>query len=84
MQSAGKANRLSDHIDGKQCRESVDLLRNCNLFPILITFAMRSIVMFVLLLFLKKIGSARLGEQLTPYQYEDPSPTIPTHRMKEE
>ena len=23
-------------------------------------------------------------EQLTPYQSEDPSPTIPTHRMKEE
>ena len=23
-------------------------------------------------------------EQLTPYQSDDPSPTIPTHRMKEE
>ena len=24
------------------------------------------------------------GEQLTPYQSEDPNPTTPTHRIKEE
>ena len=26
----------------------------------------------------------RVINNLTPYQSEDPSPTIPTHRMKEE
>ena len=25
-----------------------------------------------------------LGERLTPYQSEDPSPTVPTYRKKEE
>ena len=34
----------------------------------------------LLLLLLKKVGSARLGESdNTPYQSEDPSPTIPTY-----
>ena len=28
---------------------------------------------------LKKVGSARLREWYTPYQFEDPSPTIPTY-----
>ena len=38
----------------------------------------------LLLLLLKEVGNARLGEQLTPYQSEDPNPTTPTHRKKEE
>ena len=37
-----------------------------------------------LLLLLKKVGNARLGKRLTPSQSEDPNPTTPTHRMKEE
>ena len=37
----------------------------------------------LLLLLLKKIGNARPG-RLTPYQFEDPSPTLPTYRGKEE
>ena len=32
----------------------------------------------------QNIGNARLGELLTPYQSEDPNPTTPTHRIKEE
>ena len=37
----------------------------------------------LLLLFLKKVFSARLRESdITPYQSEDPSPTIPTYRQK--
>ena len=33
----------------------------------------------------KKGWQCKAGrERLTPYQSEDPSPTIPTHRMKEE
>ena len=40
----------------------------------------------LLLLLWKKVASAiKAGwERLTPYQSEDPSPTIPSHRMKEE
>ena len=36
------------------------------------------------LFLLKKVSSARLGERLTPYESEDPSLAITTHRMKEE
>ena len=36
------------------------------------------------LLLLNKVSSARLGESDIPYQSEDPSPTIPTYRQKEE
>ena len=41
---------------------------------------------FLLLLLLKNVGNTRLAgrERLTPDQSEDPSPTIVTHRMKEE
>ena len=42
MQTVGKADCLSDHFYSKQSRESVDLLHNCNLFFILITFAIKS------------------------------------------
>ena len=41
-ESVGKADLLSDHIDGKQSRESVDLLVTCHPSPSLITFAFRS------------------------------------------
>ena len=40
--------------------------------------------LLLLLLLLKKIGNARQRGRLTPYQSEDPSPTIPTYRGKEE
>ena len=35
---------------------------------------------------LKKVDNARLSESdwLTPYQSKDPSPTTPSHRIKEE
>ena len=36
------------------------------------------------LLLLKKVSNARLGESDKHPLEEDPSPTIPTHRMKEE
>ena len=38
----------------------------------------------LLLLLLKKIDNARPGEGDTPYQSENPSPTLPTYRGKEE
>ena len=41
-------------------------------------------LLLLLSLLLKNIGNARLGELLTPYQSEDPNPTTPTHRIKEE
>ena len=82
-ESVGMANRLSDDIDSKQSRESVDLLRKCNLFPILIIFTIWS--NHIIIIIIKKGWQCKAGrEQLTPYQSEDPSPTIPTHRMKEE
>ena len=42
-----------------------------------------ALVLLLLLLLLKKIGNARLGEG-DSYQSEDPSPTLPTYRGKEE
>ena len=42
-------------------------------------------LLLMLLLLLKKAGSAKAWrERLTPYQSEYQSPTIPTHRMKEQ
>ena len=39
----------------------------------------------ILLLLLKKCWQCKAGrERLTPYQSEDPRPTTPTHRIKEE
>ena len=40
--SVGNADLLSDHFDGKQSRESVDLIHTCHLSHSLITFAFRS------------------------------------------
>ena len=40
--------------------------------------------LLLLLLLLKKVGIARRERRLTLHQFEDPSPTIRTHRMKEE
>ena len=41
-ESVGKADLLSDHFDGKQSRESVDLPLTCHLSPSLTSFAFRS------------------------------------------
>ena len=41
-ESVGKANLLSDHFDGKQSRESVDLPLTCHLSPKITSFAFRS------------------------------------------
>ena len=39
----------------------------------------------LLLLLLKKDWQCKAGrERLTPYQFEDPNPTTPTHRIKED
>ena len=47
--------------------------------------AISSKLLLLLLLLLKEVGNATLGEsELTPYQSEDPNPTTPTHRKKEE
>ena len=43
------------------------------------------LLLLLLLLLLKKGWQCMAGrERLTPYQSEDPNPTTPTHRMKEE
>ena len=40
---------------------------------------------FNIIIIIKKGWQCKPGrEQLTPYQSEDPNPTTPTHRMKEE
>ena len=41
-ESAGKADLLSDHFDGKQSRESVDLPLTCHPSPSLTAVAFRS------------------------------------------
>ena len=42
-ESVGKADLLSDHFDGKQSRESVDLPLTCHPSPCLTSFAFRSL-----------------------------------------
>ena len=49
-------NRLSDHFESKQSRESVDLLVTCHPSPGLITFAFRSSEIKRLLLDLDTYG----------------------------
>ena len=41
-ESVGKADLLSNHFDGKQSRESVDLQLTCHLSPSFTSFAFRS------------------------------------------
>ena len=39
----------------------------------------------IIIIIISKGRQCKAGrERLTPYQFEDPNPTIPTHRMKEE
>ena len=52
--------------------------------PVEVLNKLLSLLVGLLLLLLKKVSSARLGESDIPYQSEDPSPTIPTYRQKEE
>ena len=41
--------------------------------------------MMIIIIIIRKGRQCKAGrEQLTPYQSEDPNPTTPTHRMKEE
>ena len=55
-ESVGKATLLSDHFDGKQSRESVNLLLTCHPSPSLITVAIRSREIMRLLLVLDPCG----------------------------
>ena len=42
-------------------------------------------VIDIIIIIFKKGWQCKAGrERLTPYQSEDPNPTTPTHRMKEE
>ena len=42
-------------------------------------------IILILLLLVKKVFECKAErERLTPYQSEDPNPTTPTHRIKEE
>ena len=39
----------------------------------------------IIIIIIRKSRQCKVGrERLTPYQSEDPNPTTPTHRMKEE
>ena len=57
-ESVGKADLLSDHFDGKQSRESVDLPLTCHPSPSLTSFAFRSSVVRQLLLDLDPYGGS--------------------------
>ena len=42
-------------------------------------------IIIIIIIIIKKGWQCEAGrERLTPYQSEDPNPTTPTHRMKEE
>ena len=56
-ESVGKADLLSDHFDGKQSRESVDLPLTCHPSPSLTSFAFRSSEVRSLLLDLDLYGA---------------------------
>ena len=58
--SVGKADLLSDHFDGNQSRESVDLSLTCHPSPSLTSFAFRS------------SEARRLLLDLDPYEGSDP------------
>ena len=57
-ESVGKADLLSDHFDGKQSRESVDLPLTCHPSPCLISFAFSSSEVRRLLLDLDPYGGS--------------------------
>ena len=57
-ESVGTADLLSDHFDGKQSSESVDLPLTCHPFPRLTSFAFRSSEVRRLLLDLDSYGGA--------------------------
>ena len=57
-ESVGKADLLSDHFDGKQSRESVDLPLTCHQSPSLTSFAFRSSEVRRLLLDLDPYGGS--------------------------
>ena len=57
-ESVGKADLLSDHFDGKQSRESVDLPLTCHLSPSLTSFVCRSSEVRRLLLDLDHYGGS--------------------------
>ena len=57
-ESVGKAYLLSDHFDGKQSRESVDLPLTCHPSPCLTSFAFRSREVRRLLLDLDPYGGS--------------------------
>ena len=70
IESTGKADLLSDHFDGKQSRESVDLPLTCHLSPSLVTFTLRSSEVRRLLL------------ELDPYGGTDPLGMFPLFLKK--
>ena len=44
-----------------------------------------SLKLIIIIIIIEKGWQCKAGrERLTPYQSEDPNPTIPTHRMNEE
>ena len=44
-----------------------------------------SFYIIIIIIIIRKGQQCKTGrERLTPYQSEDPNPTTPTHRMKEE
>ena len=59
---------------------------NCKKAQLLeIKAQMSSILLLLFIIIIKKDWQCKAGRQrLTPYQSEDPNPTTPTHRMKEE
>ena len=57
-ESFGKADLLSDHFDGKQSRETVDLPLTCHPSPSLTSFAFRSSEVRRLLLELDPYGGS--------------------------
>ena len=64
-------------------RMSVGNYINCNYT--FINYCLKIVYGFIMIIIIRKGQQCKAGkDRLTPYQSEDPNPTTPTHRIKEE
>ena len=74
----GKADMLSDHFDGKQSGDPVDLPSTCHPSPSLTTFAIRSRVVKRLLLDLDSYGGTDPLRMFPLFEEEDSCGSVPS------
>ena len=59
--------------------------QNYCMHALMLTSVISLIMIIIIIIIIKRDWQCKAGrERLTPYQFEDPSPTLPTYRGKEE